>query len=142
MKASLFQFTNPELVKLYFSVAENFAPESENVNIITNIKTRISRNPDEDDFELATVQLQITIGSPEDPNPYYVEAIEQADFRWKKGMYTDTQIENLLRKNGAALLISYLRPIISTITGFSQYSAFNLPYVDLSQPTDKENSVE
>ena len=81
----------------------------------------------------ASVKVTLTIGSRDDTTPFYIEADEAANFRWEEAAFDNDKIEQLLEQNGVALLISYLRPIISSITAASPYPAYNLPYLDLTK---------
>ena len=78
------------------------------------------------------------MGSKDDTTPFYIEAEETADFRWEEGAFEDAQVQRLLEQNGTALLISYLRPIIATITAASPYPSYNLPYLDLTKMEEQK----
>ena len=47
----------------------------------------------------------------------------------------DEQIDNLLRKNAPALLLSYARPLIASITNASKFPTYNIPFLDFSAET-------
>ncbi len=131
MNESQFQFTNPELKKLRYITIENFR-YVESFVLDTKIATNISTITEEGNESFATIEVTITIGKEDDSQPFFIEATESANFKWKNGVFNDDFVDNLLKKNAPALLISYLRPILSNITGFSRYPAYNLPFVDLS----------
>ncbi|MBQ5430657.1 MAG: protein-export chaperone SecB [Lachnospiraceae bacterium] len=46
---------------------------------------------------------------------------------------TNEQINDLLRINGAAVLYSYLRPIVSNLTNNSALPVLNLPFIDFTE---------
>ena len=47
-----------------------------------------------------------------DDIPFYIKAIEGANFRWNDEL-DDNMIDRLLNQNAPSLLLSYLRPIAS-----------------------------
>lgn len=56
--------------------------------------------------------------------------MNRSAFRW------DNEVENedlLLKQNAPALLFSYIRPIIATITASSKYPAYDLPFVNFTE---------
>lgn len=132
MKESLFQFTAPELKSLTFSITENFHSENKTISLETKISSHLFNVKQEGEDASASVEVSVTIGKPDGSQPFYIDAIEAANFKWPSGFYTNDEINTLLKKNATALLISYLRPIISNITGYSRYPSYNLPYVDLT----------
>jgi preprotein translocase subunit SecB len=132
MKESRFQFSNPALNKLYFTINDGFRSDSETISIETNISTCVGPITNSPKESFATVEVTAKIGKEDITQPFFIEAVESAAFKWETEAYSQEDIEVLLRKNAAALLISYLRPIISNISSFSRYPTYYLPYVDLS----------
>lgn len=128
---SVFQFSNPELVKLDFKINDNFESSgSEQVKIKVKMETQVDREENSDD---AIVRLCVTVGAKTNKSPFYVHAEEASRFRWEKGTYNEEQINTLLKQNAPALLLSYLRPIIAGITGSSRYSAYDIPFMNFRE---------
>lgn len=137
MEKSAFQFTNPRLERLEFAVHSGFQNTGNvNLDIQTSVHIQRSNNNNGIPSNQARVMITLTIGSRDDTTPFYIEADEAANFRWKEDAFDDAKIEQLLKQNGVALLISYLRPIISSVTAASPYAAFNLPYLDLTAKSE------
>ncbi|MCI6730290.1 MAG: protein-export chaperone SecB [Candidatus Faecousia sp.] len=133
MEKSAFQFTNPRLERLEFVVHEGFQKTGNlNMDIKLSVHTQRFQNSDGTPSNQATVMITLAIGSKDDTSPFYMEADEAANFKWEEAAFDDAQIELLLKQNGAALLVSYLRPILSGITAASPYPAYNLPYLNLT----------
>ena len=60
-----------------------------------------------------------------------------AKFSWDDSI--DDEKEKILNINAPAALLSYIRPLISSMTGNLKYPALNIPFIDFTQ-TEKENS--
>ena len=71
------------------------------------------------------------IGEKGGNSPFYILAVERADFRWEKEL-DDARVKSLLDQNAPSLLLSYLRPIIVQITEASAYNVCNIPFVNFA----------
>ena len=133
MEKSNFQFTNPILTRLEFETHNNFEKNGQ-VNIGINLSVDIQREEIDNHIfgNAARVSVTLRVGAKDESAPFYIEADEEANFRWREDVFGEKDIETLLRQNAVALLISYLRPIVSGITASSPYPAYNLPYIDLT----------
>ena len=136
MKNSSFQFKAPVLSHLEFMLNSEFNREEK-----SHFKNefQIGYKKNDDGYE-AIVELSITIGAtPESQNqPYTVKLVIGSVFRWNDD-YPTKMVENLLTINAPALLVSYARPIVASITNSSGCSSYNIPFIDF---TDKTESVE
>ena len=136
---SAFQFTNPELISLEFEKNGSF---QRNGRIELPISLRSTVNPGESDEntdeQKATVSIEITVGSKDSSEPFFLKATESANFKWKTEDYSDEQINALLSQNAVALLISYVRPVIASITATSGLPVYNLPFLNLSSLEKKD----
>ena len=47
------------------------------------------------------------------------------------------KVKELLKVNGASVLLSYIRPIVANLTNSSQYSVLNIPFMDFTQSDSK-----
>lgn len=137
MEKSKFQFTNPRLEQLEFVVNSDFhEAEGVQLDIQANFNVQYFENDGHNEFDQAAVAVTLKVGSKGSTAPFYIEAVETANFRWQVGAFDEAGVKRLLEQNGAALLISYLRPIISGVTAASPYPAYNLPYLDLTARED------
>lgn len=126
---SAFQFTNPSLIKLEFGINEGFCnSDSKEVNIKINMAVSVERSGDSNQ---ARVSLKIELGERGTANPYYIIAIESANFKWNENI-DEEKVDRLLNQNAPSLLLSYVRPIISQITGVSPFDTFNIPFMNFT----------
>lgn len=129
---SVFQFSNPMLLKLDFSVNQDFEnTKEEKISLSLKLETQVAQENDDDDE--AFVTLCVTIGEKAKEFPFYIYAEEAASFRWKKEAYSRETLEMLLKQNAPALLLSYIRPIISNITNSSPYTAYDIPFMNFRE---------
>lgn len=94
-----------------------------------NIAVSIHR---EENASEAVVSLRIEIGEPGELVPFHICATESAGFRWEADLQ-EANVDNLLNQNAPALLLSYLRPVITQITAASPYEAYNIPFVNFKK---------
>lgn len=130
MKKSPFQFTEPKLIKLDFSLNEDFDIKDVKrivVNVVPQVE--VVKQSDNEYY----VSLLVTLGTQDASSPFFVQAQEGARFRLDSGVSMD--VEQLLHFNAPALLLSYLRPTIAMVTAASPYSAYNIPFMNF---TDSE----
>ena len=129
MKMSAFQFKNPVLTELEFGINKDyFGQSNEEQQISVNMEVQVDRKNNVNEAE---VSLKFRLGDKDNENPFYIFAIEKAEFRWENGL-KDEAVEQLLNQNAPTLLISYLRPIIVQITAASPYDTFNIPFINFT----------
>lgn len=125
MKESSFKYSDPFLTRIHFE-----AKEGQEVVSMTNCFTvNVYR---EEHSTKATVTLGLVVGEEENA-PFLLEAEVAADFSWGEEDFDEEQTETLLTKNAPALLLSYLRPIVASVTNVSPFPVYNLPFVDLRE---------
>ena len=129
MSKSSFQFTNPSLERIDYSINKDFDPNNQE-SISIEIKTDFNIQKSDDGKE-AMVSLNLIVGSRESNVPFYIDATESACFKWEEDNISGVDVDQLLRRNATSLLISYLRPIVSFITAASNYPAYHLPFINL-----------
>lgn len=142
---SVFQFSNPVLSKLNYSINEGFDGSiPREIEIKMEFSSQVMRD---DKNRNAIVSLTCKIGEPDENAPFYIEAEEQAHYRWgcdSEGKLVDGAlppnevIDSLLKKNAPTLLLSYLRPMVSTITAASPFGTYNIPFMDFSNGVNPE----
>lgn len=127
---SAFQFTNPTLASLSFQVNEDFEnPNNKEIQIQMKMSVSISKD---DGINEAVVRLCVEIGEKNELLPFWIKAVEQANFRWDSDV-SASMAERLLHQNAPSLLLSYLRPIIVQVTAASPYDAYNIPFINFSK---------
>lgn len=131
MKPSSFQFSNPVLVNMTFEANHNFKKNNE-VEIPANVNVSVHENKNATE---AIVELTIEIGRKDDSSPYFLSATEGAKFKWDEG--AKAKKDSLLQQNAPALLLSYLRSIIASVTSASPFETFNIPFMDFTKKEEK-----
>lgn len=134
MEKSQFQFSNPRLKSIQFITHDEFVKQGKlNMSIKIATEQKRAENADGSLANSALVAVTVSVGEKDNSTPFYIEAVQEADFKWNERELDEQQIEVLLSQNAVALLISYLRPIISSLTAASPYPVYNLPYINLAK---------
>ena len=137
MEKSSFQFNNPTLKRIVFDVHDDFVRQGKlNIEIKVNVNIQRDKEEDETPGNSAYVLVTLSVGSKDNTTPFYIEADEGAHFKWEDGAFNEEQVDVLLNQNAVALLISYLRPVIATLTAACPYPSYNLPYINLIPKND------
>lgn len=124
---SSFQFKNPVIKNLVFVLNEDFKIDGENqINIPHKLSSSVEKHSD----NMATVSLTVEIGEENSNYPFYILAIEESMFKWDGNIKDE---DPLLSQNAPALLLSYLRPIVATVTAASRYGSYNLPFINFKE---------
>ena len=127
MNYSKFQFSNPELEEIEFLVNNNFNKEKcDGITMQSNVDVRML-NANE-----AYVKLTLKIGESTDLQPFNICVKMGADFTWDKSIDTE-KAKQLLNVNAPAVLLSYIRPIVSSMTNSSKYPTLDIPFIDFTK---------
>ena len=126
MNPSIFQFKNPILEKVEFMLNDEFEKESfEGFAIKDKITTK-----NIEEGKKANVTLEIMIGEENTNTPFRIHIVMSSVF------YSETlakeKFEELLVTNAPAALLSYIRPIISSLTSQSGYPTLTIPFMSFS----------
>lgn len=138
MKPSSFQFTDPVLSELHYSVnKESLTNNDDDIKIEVSTRigftTRIGRSQSEPE---ASVELGVIISLCDNNNIelYMLKTAVGANFKWEDE-YSEEELDVLLTINAPSLLLSYLRPIVANVTNCSQFPVCNIPFINFM---DKE----
>lgn len=127
MNRSKFQFSNPELEEMEFSVNQEFNQEKcDGIEMQSNIEVQVLEGNE------ARVQLTLNIGNESELQPFRIRVKMGADFMWDETIEKD-KAQKLLNINAPAVLLSYIRPIVANMTNSSKYPALNIPFIDFTQ---------
>lgn len=130
MKTSDFQFSTPLLSEFEFYINNEYDADGEEIDVSLKILVNKERVEERE----AVVELTVEIGEKDDSAPFYIKATEGALFKWKENAFNgEHDIDNLLDINAPALLVSYLRPIVSGITAASKYPSYNIPFINFNE---------
>lgn len=129
MKESNFQFTQPVLTKLNFSINQDFEfSEEKQAGLEMETKVGIGKydyNSENDTI----VSLSLKIGEESSEFPFFIDTCIIAKFKWEKS-FPKKQVDSLLSKNAPSLLLGYLRPIIANVTNSSPFPPYNIPFMN------------
>lgn len=126
MQKSNFKFKNPKLTQLEFKINKGYRA---NDMLTLDIKDQIVVKKTSETS--ASVILKLEVFREEDFNdvPFIINIEMQGDFSWGSDMKEDI-VNVLLKQNAPAVLLSYIRPYITTITTGSGYPPLVLPLMN------------
>lgn len=129
MEKSKFQFKNPHIEKINFEVNNEIVDEN-NIPINIEIQTLMS-----DEDNTALVKLFLTVGVLDETsnnimNSIYFNGCIVSEFAWESDILN---VEDMLKVNGGAILLSYLRPILSSLTMQAGIKPLYLPLIDFTK---------
>ncbi|ALB29586.1 MULTISPECIES: protein-export chaperone SecB [Companilactobacillus] len=136
---SILEFTNPVLKRAIFQPNPKFDKKNSK-NIKMNLKTSNSGIDTKLEYHSSDVVLTVTNISSDDSlssneDPFVLIVSMAARFRWPESTPKDVE-ESFVRTNAPSLLLSYIRPLVSNITGLSEFGIQNIPFIDFT------NSIE
>lgn len=127
MKKSFFQLTNQSIVNVEFIKNELFSNDDTSISLEFNHEISIKKlNKNE-----ADVSLDFNIFDKEkiENYPFFVKVGIIGSFRWTDEL-KEEDIDNLLKTNAPAVLLSYIRSVISQLTAFSGYPSLIIPLIN------------
>ena len=129
MKKSSFKIISTSTEEVVFKKNDLFISKNENINLKldSNIEVIFLEN------NRARVVLEFNIFDEKnlDTVPFFIKVKESGIFEWKEDTNFET-VNNLLHINDPALLLSYIRSIISQLVAFSGYPSLVIPFIDFS----------
>lgn len=127
MDKSSFQFSKPVLLEFRYHVNENSSYIDG-----TEFEMKFGLNILRDSAQKqADVALRVEIGKESKELPFHIIAAMMSTFTWGE-LDNPAAIDAMLKQNATALLISYLRPVIASVTNWSRYPTFDLPFIDVT----------
>lgn len=129
MNQSNFQYKNIKVDNIDFTANPEFNSKSETIDMKNSFSIKVK--PDKTGT-FALVSLTFTTNAKDFTSsqiPFYLQITISAVFSWHD--LPDKKVENLLKYNAPALLISYLRPIVASITNMSGFPSYNIPLLNL-----------
>jgi len=135
MKTSSFKINSHRLKSTDFTLNTNFKSEGK-VELKINVNKTIERHADK---PMAEVSLTLSLFKDQPDAPFECVIVYQGLFSWDKEVPTD-KVEQYLKCNAAALLYSYLRPLVTQLTTMSNLPALTLPFMNfIEDENDKED---
>lgn len=125
---SNFKFSNPKLTRLIFQINNDYV---ENEDFVSEIDTSISHDINKISENEAIVELNIEIGESSNQSPFFVNLLIGAKFKLDAAI-EGTTFDKLLEINAPTLLLSYARPIISSVSNHAGMKPINLPFINFT----------
>lgn len=126
MQKSNFKFKNPKLTQLEFKVNQDYNNDS---MLTLDIKDNIIVNRTNETSASVILKLQIFRKEDFKDVPFIISIEMQGDFSWSSDMDKEI-VDVLLKQNAPAVLLSYMRPYITTVTTGSGYPPLILPLMN------------
>lgn len=139
MTPSEFQFINPILSNLNYKLHSEFDKGgNESLLITPRFNTDIQRDTDN---PRAIVEFTVVIGDM-DPqlSPFFIELTVSSLFVWKDSL-SEEVITTFLSENAPAVLLSYARPIVSSITNMGPYAPYTIPFFNFAASETSSEAV-
>lgn len=135
MEKSAFQFSTPVITDMFFKINREYdAKNPIQKEFPPHVEVHEKRSEND---RSAIVALDLKVGEIQSDYPFCIRAVMQAKFIWED--IEEDMVNNLLRKNAPALLLSYLRPYVAAITSASPFPALQLPFMDFTKNDDDGN---
>lgn len=129
MKESFFKLLNQSTEEIIFRKNPNYKNENKSINVEFSPEVQIKK------FEnnSAEVILKFQIFSEEkfEESPFFLSVTEKGIFEWSEDNLD--QIDDLLKTSAPAVLLSYVRSIISQATAFSGYPSLIVPLINFAE---------
>lgn len=126
-KESKFKFSNPIIKSSCFQTNENFKEDQYDGMTVFFESDLVNSKKNQTEMNLT-----IKVGDATEKYPFYIKVVMNAMFQWDVDVISEDKIEQLLKTNGTALLISYARPHIAYLTSNSGFNTYQLPFLDVS----------
>ncbi len=136
MKKSKFQIIQQRLVRSDFRINKSFKQkkgERFNIEFTPNIKVMKFKEKNE-----ALVSFSLEVFKDEDSSkyPFYIILTIDGLFKWSDGL---ENVDNYLNVNAPAVLMSYMRSIVSQLTVFAGYPPLVLPLINFTENLNKSD---
>jgi preprotein translocase subunit SecB len=134
MKKSSFKIISQRLKDVKYFINTDFEfLKNKQVSLEMDFSTKINKHAEK---PIAEVLFTLKLFGKSDNAPFTGEITYQGLFEWEK----DTPPENVdkyLNYNAAALLYSYIRPVITNLTAMSNLPPLTIPFMNF-QPDKKQ----
>lgn len=129
MKESFFKLLNQSTEEIIFKKNSNYNNTGKSIDVEFSPEVQIKKF--EDNSAEVTLKFQIFSEEKFDKSPFFLSITEKGIFEWSED-HLD-QIDDLLKTSAPAVLLSYIRSIISQATAFSGYPALIVPLINFAE---------
>jgi preprotein translocase subunit SecB len=129
MKDSEFQLLSQRLTKTEFKINRKFSNKDKKIalKLSSNIKISKMKNKNE---AFVIFKLNIFNKKELEKYPFYINLEIEGLFSWSKNI---NNIDKYLKVNAPAVLMSYLRSIVTQLTVSAGYPPLILPLIDFTK---------
>ena len=120
------RFTNPFIKKWDYSAKQFFTDGPVKIKMSASYNTNVNKSNNE---RSAEVELMVSIGADTEERLFDISLIISSVFTWDDTL--DNDIDKLLTENGTALLLSYVRPLVTQFTASAGIPPVVLPYINI-----------
>ena len=134
MKQSFVQFKKPIITNLFYALKDDFNAESigqKQTEVETDVRVEWDENA-----PIASVSLSLNFTG--ECFPFLMQISMLTVVEWAEVGDVKTA-EAILNNNIPALLLSYIRPIISQLTSNSPYGSFDVPFFDFTDNAESDD---
>lgn len=140
MKPSPIRFSDPYLEECEFRINKEYlrnGTEESDAPHQIKMPFHVESSVSEPEGDVYPVSLRVTVGKESDELPFWAHVTMLAFFTIKDDVSEESK-KSFLSINAPALLYSYIRPVIASLTENSPFPPYHLPFMDF---TDEEASV-
>jgi preprotein translocase subunit SecB len=130
MKESKFQLINHRLVSVDYNLNQKFKNDNEPLSLEIGYQTSYKMNKEKNK---ALVNFTLRVFNPEsiENAPFTVVTVHEGEFAWDDSVPED-MVNQMLKINAPAILLSYDRSIISQLTTYSDMPSLIIPLIDFT----------
>ena len=139
------KFIGYNITKIDYQINREFSNKDKKVIINPEYKVNLGKANEDENIQLIRIDCNLFKRKPQD-YPFRISVSIEGAFN-TKSILDDNQeyIDNLLQYNGVAILLPYLRSVISQITALSGIAPVNLPLINVnylySHDADEESEI-
>ena len=128
MKKSGFQLINERVLSLDYKINENF--EIKNIDLKLSGNTQI--NKFDDNKARVLFNFSVFKNEPIESVPFKIDIRIEGTFTWNEEIPID-KVDQLLNTNAPAILISYIRSLVTQLTVLSGFPALVIPLLNFTK---------
>lgn len=127
MKRSKFNMEDPELRSVTFKLNPDFSQSGGGINLDVSDAIDIERLDDNNAF--VNYAIRVFDEDFSSDKPFFIEVVYGAMFNWNE--MSENQVKSLLENNAPAILLGYIRPMVSMLSGNAGFPPLHLPLFNL-----------
>ncbi|MEN2361180.1 hypothetical protein [Levilactobacillus brevis] len=135
---SVFQFSNPSTKEAVFVINPRYKGQLlkvESQQFMIKTKVEEPKYLDESETDTRTSNIFVTVTNNEtetldDETPFLLRVTMGAKFKWSKSDIPLEKEGSFLSINGASLLMSYIRPFVTTLTEQAEIQTQYIPFIN------------